>query len=78
MRTFRKKNPQHLKFEYALRTLAMIREVNRELVVVRLSEISVGRLMKHLGLGPQCPPYRAWQQDPALAGTGVSKNYRAS
>ncbi len=35
---------------------------------VKLSEVSVGRLMKRLGFTPQRPVYRAWQQDPALVG----------
>jgi transposase len=33
---------------------------------VRLSEVSVGRLMKRLGFSPQRPLYRAWQQNPEL------------
>jgi transposase len=63
-RIVREKNPQQLKFEYALWTLAMIRELIREKFSVKLSEVSVGRLMKRLGFSPQRPLYRAWQQDP--------------
>lgn len=33
---------------------------------MRLSEVSVGRLMKRLGCTPQRPLYRAWQQDSVL------------
>jgi len=62
-RIVREKNPQQLKFEYALWTLAMIRELIREKFGVKLSEVSVGRLMKRLGFSPQRPLYRAWQQD---------------
>lgn len=65
-RIIREKNPQQLKFEYALWTLAIIRELIREMFGVKLSEVSVGRLMKRLGFSPQRPLYRAWQQDPAL------------
>ena len=60
------KNPLQLKFDYALWTLAMIRELIRWEFDVKLSEVSVGRLMKRLGFTPQRPLYRAWQQDEAL------------
>jgi len=62
----RDKSPQQLKFDYALWTLAMVRELIRERFGVRLSEVSVGRLLRRLGFTPQRPMYRAWQQDPAL------------
>lgn len=62
----REKSPLQLKFEYALWTLAMIRQLILKQFDVRLSEVSVGRLMKRLGFSPQRPLYRAWQQDPAL------------
>lgn len=62
----RTKNPLQLDFEFALWTLAMIRELIRRQFGVRLSEVSVGRLMKRLGFTPQRPLYRAWQQDPEL------------
>ncbi len=62
----REKSPLQLKFEYALWTRAMIRQVILKQFDVRLSEVSVGRLMRRLGFSPQRPLYRAWQQDPAL------------
>jgi len=62
----RTKNPQQLKFEYALWTIPTIRRLIREQFDVKLSEVSVGRLLKRLGLTPQRPLYRAWQQDKAL------------
>jgi len=65
-RIVRTKNPLQLHFEFALWTLAMIRELIRREFDVKLSEVSVGRLMKRLGFTPQRPVYRAWQQDPAL------------
>lgn len=65
-RIIRTKNPLQLRFEYALWTLAIIRELIRREFGVKLSEVSVGRLMKRLGFTPQRPLYRAWQQDPAL------------
>ena len=71
----RSKNPQQLTFEYALWTLAMVREVIRQEFGVRLSEVSVGRLLKRLGFSPQRPLYRAWQQDPALVEQWREKEY---
>jgi hypothetical protein len=32
---------------------------------VRLSEVSVGRRLRKLGLSPQCPLHRAYQRDEA-------------
>lgn len=66
VRLIRDKTPQQYKFEYALWTLAIIRELIDRVFGVRLSEVSVGRLMKRLGFTPQRPLWRAWQQDAAL------------
>jgi len=49
-------NPLQLGFEFALWTRAMIREVIREQFGVRLTDVSVGRLLRKLGLSPQRPP----------------------
>ena len=74
-RIVRTKNPLQLNFEFALWTLAMIRELIRREFDVRLSEVSVGRLMKRLGFTPQRPLYRAWQQDPALVAHWREEQY---
>ena len=74
-RIVREKNPLQLKFEYALWTLAMIRELIRREFSVRLSEVSVGRVMRRLGYSPQRPLYRAWQQDPALVERWRAEEY---
>ena len=71
----RSKNPLQLNFEFALWTLAMIRELIRRQFGVHLSEVSVGRLMKRLGFTPQRPLYRAWQQDPALVERWRAEEY---
>jgi transposase len=71
----RNKNPQQLKFDYALWTLAIIRQVIVNLFGVKLSEVSVGRLMKRLGFTPQRPLYRAWQQNPELVKTWQNVEY---
>ncbi|MFZ5498634.1 MAG: IS630 family transposase [Pseudomonadota bacterium] len=74
-RIVREKNPLQLKFEYALWTLAMIRELIRREFAVSLSEVSVGRLMRRLGFSPQRPLYRAWQQDAALVERWRAEEY---
>jgi len=58
--------PLQYKFEFALWTLAIVRELIKRSFGVSLSEVSVGRLMKRLGFTPQRPLYRAWQQDATL------------
>jgi transposase len=65
-RLLRTKNPLQLKFEFALWTLGMIRELIHREFGVALSDSAVGRLMERLGFTPQRPLYRAWQQDRVL------------
>ncbi|MBL1276359.1 MAG: winged helix-turn-helix domain-containing protein [Ectothiorhodospiraceae bacterium] len=57
------KNPLQLDFEFSLWTRSIIRELIRERFDVRLSDVSVGRLLRKLGLSPQKPLYRAYQRD---------------
>ena len=71
----RDKDPRQLQFDYALWTLALLREVIRRQFKVSLSEVSVGRLMKRLGFTPQRPLYRAWQQDAALVERWQTEDY---
>lgn len=63
--TIRDKNPQQLKFVFALWTLPMIGELIFQQFNKRLSKPTISRVMKLLGFTPQRPLYRAWQQDPA-------------
>ena len=42
----------------------MVRQLIRDRFNVKLSEVSVGRLLRGLGLSPQKPLHRAYQQDP--------------
>jgi transposase len=57
-------DPRQLRFAFALWTRAMVRELIGREFGVRLSEVSVGRLLRKLGLSPQRPLYRAYQQNP--------------
>ena len=58
------KNPLQMQFEFALWTRKMIQVLIRDEFDVRLSEVSVGRVLKKLGLTAQKPLRRAYQQDP--------------
>src|SRR5918995_11475 len=57
-------DPRQLEFAFALWTRDMVRELIRREFKVSLSAVSVGRLLRTLGLSPQRPLWRAWQADP--------------
>ncbi|MBK5053754.1 winged helix-turn-helix domain-containing protein [Burkholderia sp. R-70199] len=71
------KNPMRMKFEFELWTRDMVRELIRERFNVRLSEVSVGRLLRKLGLSPQRPLARAYQRDPELVESWMRDEYPA-
>lgn len=58
------KSPRQLKFEFALWTRDMVRELIRRQFGVKMNVTTVGRLLRKLGLSPQRPLRRAYQQDP--------------
>jgi transposase len=68
-------DPRQLRF--ALWTRAMVRELIRREFGVRLSEVSVGRLLRKLGLSPQPPLYRAYQQNPQAVARWKAEEYPA-
>jgi transposase len=68
-------DPRQLQFAFALWTRAMIRELIRREFGVRLSEVSVGRLLRTLGLSPQRPLYRAYQQNPQAVARWKAETY---
>src|ERR687897_1342364 len=70
-------DPRQLQFTFALWTRAMIRELIRREFGVRLSEVSVGRLLRKLGLAPQRPRYRAYQQNPQAVARWKAETYPA-
>ena len=55
----------------------MVRELIKRQFNVRLSEVSVGRLLKKLGLSPQRPQRRAFQQDELLVVEWMAKDFPA-
>lgn len=76
-KTVTRKNPLQLKFEFALWSREMIRSLIRERFGVRLSDVSVGRLLRKLGLSPQRPLARAYQRDPQLVERWMKHEYPA-
>src|SRR5919204_1227569 len=68
-------DPRQLRFAVALWTRAMVRELLRREFGVRLSEVSVGRLLRKLGLSPQRPLDRAYQQDPEAVARWKAQEY---
>jgi transposase len=58
------KDPLQMKFHFALWTRSMIAIVIKRKYGIKLSESSVGRLLRQLGLSCQKPLYRAYQQNP--------------
>jgi transposase len=68
-------DPRQLRFAFALWTRAMVRELIGREFGVALSEVSVGRLLRKLGLSPQRPLYRAYQQDPEAVARWKAEEY---
>jgi transposase len=61
--TVAKKDPRQMEFPFALWTSVMIGELIWRQYQIRLSKASVCRLLNQLGLSPQRPLWRAFQQD---------------
>lgn len=57
-------DPRQLSFGLALWTRGMVAELIWQRFKVKLSSVTVGRILKKLGMSPQRPLYRAYQQDP--------------
>jgi transposase len=70
-------DPRQLQFAFALWTRAMVRELIRREFAVALSAVSVGRLLRKLGLSPQRPLYRAYQQNPEAVARWKAETYPA-
>lgn len=74
-RTVSMKNPLQLKFTFALWTAKMIGAVIADRFGVQLSKASVCRLLGQLGLTPQRPIWRAYQQRPEDVERFLSHEY---
>ena len=71
------KDPRQLRFEFALWTREMVRELIRREFNIRLSAVSVGRLLHKMGLSPQRPLWRAYQQNPTAVERWKNETYPA-
>lgn len=74
-RTVTTKDPLQLKFPYALWTREMVKELIENKYGIKISNVSVGRLLKKLGLSCQKPLMRAFQQDPVVVQEWVERDY---
>lgn len=70
-------DPRQLSFGLALWTREMIGELIRQRYRVTLSRVTVGRILKKLGMSPQRPLYRAYQQDPEKVRKWKEETYPA-
>jgi len=69
------KNPLQLKFPFALWTSKMIGQAISKRFGITLSKASVCRLLNQLGLSPQRPLWRAYQQNPEAVEKWLNEEY---
>ena len=70
-------DPRQMGFPFALWTLQMVRGMIRKDLGVTVSRWSVSRLLRQMGLSPQRPLWRAWQQDPDAVRRWQSRQFPA-
>lgn len=73
--TISTKNPLQMKFSFALWTSKMIGKLIYQKFEVRLSKASVCRLLNQLGLTPQKPVWKAYQQKSQEVKKWLKKDY---
>lgn len=73
----RGKNPQQLDFELTLWTRWMVRDLIARLFDIELTEQSVGRMLRRMGMSPQRPVVRAYEQDPEAVRVWKTETYPA-
>ena len=74
-RTVVDKDPLQLKFSFALWTRGMVVVLIKRQFGIKLSETSVGSLLRQLGLTCQRPLFRAWQKNPKLVEQWKNKEF---
>jgi transposase len=68
-------SPLQYHFAFALWTVSLIRELIQAKFSISLSEVSVWRILKRIGLSPQRPLFRAYQQDPQSVNQYLKTEY---
>jgi transposase len=71
------KDPRAYSFGVALWTRSLIRDLIKKKFSKDVSLVTVGRILKKLGMSPQRPLYRAWKQDPARVEKWKREEYPA-
>jgi len=69
------KNPLQLKFTFALWTAKMVGQIIYQQFGIKMSKASVCRLLNQLGLTPQRPVWRAYQQKPEEVRKWLEEEY---
>ncbi len=77
LETLRDKSPDQLQFEFAYRSLKIVRQWILDQFQVKLSLSTVRRVLRRLGLTPQRPQFRAYQQNADAVRTGIAATYPA-
>ncbi len=75
--TLRDKSPDQLQFEFAYRSLQIVRQWILDQFPVQLSLSTVRRVLRRLGLTLQRPKFRASRQNAAAVRTGSAATYPA-
>ena len=71
------KNPLQFQFDFALWTRRIIRDLIRDRFGVEMTPQGVGQMLARLGLSPQRPLYRAYQQNPEAVARWKTEEYPA-
>lgn len=71
------KNPLQFQFDFALWTRKIIRDLLRDRFGVEMTPQGVGRMLARMGLSPQRPLYRAYQQNPEAVAQWKAVEYPA-
>jgi transposase len=57
-------DPPQFQFSFCLWTLGIVRSLLKRRFAIQLSKSGISRLLAHMGLSPQRPIFRSYQQDP--------------